>query len=91
MMDSKPWGRMLSAVCLAAVLWAPAALAQRSGRIHIVRQGDTLYSVARANDTTVEALRCLNGLDDARIRIGQSLWIELPDPALANRTPAPHG
>ncbi|AFG37916.1 murein hydrolase activator EnvC family protein [Spirochaeta africana] len=42
--------------------------------VHEVRRGDTLYSISRRYDVTVDALRELNGLDEeARIFAGQQL------------------
>jgi membrane-bound lytic murein transglycosylase D len=47
-------------------------------RFAVVQTGDTLYSLAKANNTTVDALKKLNGLDaqGARLRPGQ--LIRLP-------------
>lgn len=38
-----------------------------------VRRGDTLWSIARRQGTTVETLKEMNGLDDAGIKAGQVL------------------
>lgn len=44
--------------------------------VHVVRAGETLASIARSFDTTVEALASSNGLTDANlIRIGQELEV----------------
>lgn len=43
--------------------------------IHIVRAGDTLFSLARLYDTTVDELRRLNNLTTDTLRIGQQLII----------------
>jgi LysM repeat protein len=40
-----------------------------------VQSGDTLWSIARARGTSVEALQALNGLDSAHIRAGQTLRV----------------
>lgn len=41
---------------------------------HTVKKGDTLYSIAKSNNTTVEQLRKLNHIsEDATIKPGQSL------------------
>ncbi|HEX6048569.1 MAG TPA: DUF5715 family protein [Gemmatimonadaceae bacterium] len=40
-----------------------------------VRSGDTLWEISRRYDTTVEALKSANGLDDADIRPGQTLVV----------------
>lgn len=42
---------------------------------HVVKPGDTLWSIARANDTTVEAIREANGMDDEKLSLGQKLRI----------------
>ncbi|MEM6288375.1 MAG: LysM peptidoglycan-binding domain-containing protein [Bacteroidota bacterium] len=42
---------------------------------HRVRRGDTLFSLARRYDTTVEAIRELNGLRSTSIRLGQRLRV----------------
>ena len=54
---------------------APVAPAQEA-QGHIVRLGDTLYSIARRYDTTVEALQRLNGLGDStEITLGRRLVV----------------
>ncbi len=45
-------------------------------KVHFVRQGDTLYSIARSYGTTVDRLKELNKLTDNNISIGQDLIIE---------------
>lgn len=52
------------------------ALAQES---YLVRPGDTLSAIARANGSSVEALMRLNGLTSSLITVGQRL--RLPGPA----------
>lgn len=45
-----------------------------SPRTHTVRHGDTFYSIARANGTTVAAIKAANpGVDPQRLRTGQVL------------------
>jgi peptidoglycan lytic transglycosylase D len=59
---------------------------RRHGRpqIHIVRRGDTLYSLARRMHTNVDALAALNGMTpDEQLRAGQRL-------RLSARAAAPH-
>ncbi|MBB6218300.1 stage VI sporulation protein D [Anaerosolibacter carboniphilus] len=48
--------------------------------IYIVQQGDTLYSIAKRFDTTIEQIMRLNHLDNPLIMVGQRLLI--PDRAL---------
>ncbi len=45
---------------------------------HVVRQGDTLYSLARAHGTTVARLKSLNHLASSRLQIGQKLRLSVP-------------
>ena len=47
------------------------------GIIYIVKQGDTLYKIAKENNTTVDDILSLNNLDDILLSIGQELL--LPD------------
>ena len=46
--------------------------------IHVVRAGETLYSIARAYGTTVQAIMAANGLANTNIRVGQQLRIPVP-------------
>ncbi len=48
---------------------------QRDGRIHHVQQGDTLYSIARRYNTTVENIQKKNNLRDTTISIGQEIVV----------------
>ncbi len=62
---------------LLLVLALGPALAQG---VHVVKPGETLYSLARRYGTSVEALAALNGLSDPnRIRAGQKLVIPRPE------------
>jgi peptidoglycan endopeptidase LytE len=40
---------------------------------HVVKSGDTLYSIARAHSTSVRSVMAMNGLKSNRLRIGQTL------------------
>lgn len=42
---------------------------------YIVKRGDTLYSIARANNTTVSAIKIANNLTSDILSIGQELII----------------
>lgn len=54
-------------VCLAGAVGA-------EGGVHVIKKGDTLYSIALANKTTVSRLKSLNGIrDHTNLQIGQKL------------------
>jgi LysM repeat protein len=60
--------------------------------VHIVRSGQSLWSIADAYGTTVAELAAINGLwaDNPTIYIGQKLLIRIVDPAsLSTATPQP--
>jgi len=44
--------------------------------VHVVRSGESLYTIARKYDITVDALKQLNGLHGDAIRAGQTLAVE---------------
>jgi LysM repeat protein len=44
-------------------------------RVHVVKPGDTLFSIARIYGTTVQAIMQCNGLTSSNIRVGQTLKI----------------
>ena len=46
-----------------------------SGKRYAVKQGDTLYGIARKNGTSVAKIKAANGLSSDLIRPGQSLKI----------------
>jgi lipoprotein NlpD len=50
------------------------------GKIYVVKKGDTLYAIARANGITLAALRAANPevADPTKLRIGQKLVIPAP-------------
>ncbi|MGH7718959.1 MAG: LysM peptidoglycan-binding domain-containing protein, partial [Gemmatimonadaceae bacterium] len=52
-----------------------ATAAASTPRTHVVRRGESLYTIARKYDLTVDALKELNGLRGDAIRAGQSLAI----------------
>ena len=64
----------LLAVLLVALILPATVEAQ--GRVHVVRYGDTLYSIARRYGTSVEAIMRTNGLSNRNfIWVGQRLTI----------------
>ena len=46
-----------------------------STKLHVVNRGDTLFAIARAHGTTVEALLAANNMQGSRIQIGQKLRV----------------
>lgn len=77
----------LSLTAGAAAWWpAGAEISEAGGTSHVVRAGETLYSIARTHGTDVATLVALNGLKDpSRIQAGQVLVLvpaeRTPDPA----------
>ena len=73
------WGRvclLLLALALVVALVPPQALQAQGQNQHVVRTGDTLYSIAARYGTTVAAIVTLNGLaGDSYIHVGQVLRI----------------
>lgn len=53
----------------------------RAPRTHVVRQGDSLWNIAKKYDTDDRALSELNRLSGKRLRVGQEL--KIPGPVLA--------
>jgi LysM repeat protein len=53
---------------------------------HIVKSGETLFSIAKANNTTVAELKKLNDLSNGKIRLGQELKVNQADVAVSNNT-----
>jgi len=47
-----------------------------SGRFHQVKEGDTLYSIAKLYNVTIAALKTLNDMNSSRIMVGQKLKVE---------------
>jgi LysM repeat protein len=66
---------------VAAFYCSPAAAQERpeTRTEYIVRSGDTLFSLSRQFETTVDMLKRANGLADDRIRVGQKLLIPIPN------------
>lgn len=54
---------------------ASGAQAAAAGNVHKVASGDTLHSVSRKYQVSVDSLKRANGLSDGNIRIGQTLTI----------------
>jgi LysM repeat protein len=77
-MEKKTLFRAKIAVLLAVMLVAfvlPASV-QAQGQVHVVRYGDTLYSIARRYGTSVETIMRTNGLSNRNfIWVGQRLTV----------------
>lgn len=57
---------------------SPVPTSPSQPTIYVVRQGDTLYSIARRYGTTVQAIMAANGLSNYNIYVGQQLYIPAP-------------
>ena len=56
-------------------LFAPAPTATPETTIYVVQRGDTLFSIARRFNSTVDAVKAANGLVSNNITPGQQLII----------------
>jgi len=54
---------------------APAPAARSASATHVVRSGDTLYSIARRYGTTPQQVMAWNALRSGQVSVGQSLTI----------------
>lgn len=63
-----------SGVLLAALAWPAAA----SGAAHVVKPGDSLWSISTQYGTTVERLKQMNGLKSDMLLDGQTLQVPAP-------------
>jgi LysM repeat protein len=48
---------------------------EQNNGVHIVARGESLYSIARQYNTSVQQLKILNNLSDSKITIGQKLKV----------------
>jgi LysM repeat protein len=59
-------------------------------RTHVVRQGDTLFSISRQYDVTIEQIRSWNNLSGNQINLGQRLFVSAAGaPARTQEAPQP--
>ncbi|WP_295395719.1 C40 family peptidase [Meiothermus sp.] len=56
-------------------LWLIAMALAQGGPTYTVQRGDTLFSIAKRHDTTVEILMRLNNLSEATLSVGQVLQL----------------
>lgn len=69
-------GRILIAILATLLLLSSAPAGATPSWCHRIRPGDTLFSLARRYDTTVDRLRRLNGLgQDSLLRVGRTLTL----------------
>lgn len=61
-------------VLAASAVEKPAWKKQKT-RVHKVRQGDSLWNIARRYGTTTQEIKALNGLKNSQLAIGQALKI----------------
>ncbi len=81
------WERLAEAVVRATALYKGISYAPAPGEnIYIVKAGDSLYSIARQFNTTVDELRRLNNLTTSTLRIGQILNIPTITPPTGETT-----
>jgi len=59
---------------------------ENTNSLHTVKSGETLFSIAKANNTTVAELQKLNDLSNGKIRLGQELKVNQTDVAKSNNT-----
>ncbi len=69
---------------------APVKVAAKaSNGSYAVASGDSLYTIAKRNGTTVDALKAANGLADGKLKIGQELKIPAAGATIAAAKPVP--
>lgn len=66
---------------------ASSTLPPSSGKKYTVKPGDNLYRIGKANNTTLEAIKALNGLKADTLHVGQVLI--LPQAGYSYRPPQP--
>ena len=67
--------RLLWLVIMQIMLILPLGLSAED-QIHIIKKGDTLYSLSKRYGTTVDELKRLNNLSDNNLSIGQKLIVK---------------
>jgi LysM repeat protein len=67
--------RLLASCCLVILFAVSVAFAQAPTSSYTVKKGDTLYSIARMHEMTVDELRSLNNISGTAIQAGQTLKV----------------
>jgi LysM repeat protein len=92
MFFKNPFQATLLSLIIACTLVLPLSLeAQQNRQTHIVRQGETLFSISRQYNISIGELRSWNELSGNQINIGQRLIVSPPGgaPNPVSPTPAP--
>jgi len=76
----KPGQRLLLAKGGHAAPAAPRSQERPAAETHVVRQGDTLYAIARRHGMAVDDLKRINDLNGSQLRIGQRLALASSEP-----------
>jgi len=67
--------RLFWAVAIALIFTLGTASAVFASQYYVVKQGDSLWSIARENGTTVEKLVSLNNLKSEKLQVGDKLLL----------------
>ena len=84
-------GQKLVVPAQASPTIATAAAGNSSENSYVVKTGDTLHKIARANGTSVNEIKALNGLKTDRIKVGDKLKLPAAKPAPVTATPGGPG
>ncbi|PYJ55385.1 MAG: hypothetical protein DME24_25045 [Verrucomicrobia bacterium] len=84
-------GQKLVVPAPASATIAAAAAGNSSENSYVVKTGDTLHKIARANGTSVNEIKALNGLKTDRIKVGDKLKLPASKPAPVTATPGGPG
>jgi LysM repeat protein len=64
---------------LGLMITNPAHAQQTSPKVHVVQKGETLFSIARTYDITVQDIKEWNDLQTSSLNVGQELIVAHPD------------
>lgn len=57
--------------------------------VHVVEKGETLYSIAKKYNTSVDIIRKINNFGDANLTLGQSIQVPVVNPLKGDNNPTP--